>query len=317
MKMPAHQSVLLQESLDLLSVKEEGTYVDLTLGRGGHSAAILSRLNKGHLYAFDLDKEAIKESEDRLRSISPNFTLIHDNFRNMKETLSERGVDQIDGLLMDLGVSSPQFDVAERGFSYREEAPLDMRMDTDKPFSAKDIVNTYSLEELAKIFREYGEDPDAYAVSKLICKEREKKEIVTTTELVEIIKKAKGKKTLHQKGHPAKQIFQALRIETNGELDNLIQVLSDFPSLMKDGGTVVAISFHSLEDRLIKNAFRSLTVIEGNRHEELPLQNEEAPFIALTKKPITASQEELAVNHRAASAKLRAIKKKENTHHER
>lgn len=310
MKMSSHQSVLLQESLDLLSVKKEGIYVDLTLGRGGHSSAILSSLTSGHLYAFDLDETAIKESEERLRAIGNNFTLIHDNFKNLKEDLASRGVTHIDGLLMDLGVSSPQFDVAERGFSYKEEAPLDMRMDVSSPFSAKDIVNTYSLNELTRIFREYGEDNDAYAVSKLIVKEREKKEIVTTTELVEIIKRAKGSKTLAKKGHPAKQIFQALRIETNGELDSLKKVLQDFPPLMNAGGVVVAISFHSLEDRLVKVAFKDLTVIEGNRNEELPLINEEAPFIALTKKPITASEKELAENHRAASAKLRAIKRK-------
>lgn len=308
--MSGHISVLLHESLDLLSVKKEGTYVDLTLGRGGHSSAILSSLTTGRLYAFDLDETAIKESEERLRAIGNNFTLIHDNFSNLKEDLASKGVTHIDGLLMDLGVSSPQFDVAERGFSYKEEAPLDMRMDVSKPFSAKDIVNTYSLQELTRIFREYGEDKDAYAVSKLIVKEREKKEIVTTTELVEIIKRAKGSKTLAKKGHPAKQIFQALRIETNGELDSLKKVLEDFPPLMNEGGVAVAISFHSLEDRLVKNAFRELTVIEGNRNEELPSASEEAPFISLTKKPITASEEELAENHRAVSAKLRAIKRK-------
>lgn len=310
--MGTHYSVLLGETLSYLDIKKDGIYVDLTLGRGGTSSEILKRIPEGHLYAFDRDQEAIDESIERLKSVGSNFTIIHDNFSSFKEDLEERGVTKVDGIVADLGVSSPQFDEGERGFSYKADAPLDMRMDLTSPKSAKTIVNTYSFEDLARIFRRYGEDPDSAKVASLIVKEREKKPIETTFELVEIIKRAKPMKSLLKKGHPAKQIFQALRIETNGELDSLEKMLEIFPETLKSGGRIVVITFHSLEDRLVKEAFRKLTRKEGDRNgpDLLPSEIEEAPFLDLTRKPILPSEKELLENNRSHSAKLRAIEKK-------
>lgn len=310
--MSAHYSVLLSETIDILSIKEDGVYVDLTLGRGGTSGAILKKTPKGHLYCFDLDQEAIDESKERLSEIGDNFTIIHSNFADFVSKLKEMGVDQVDGITADLGVSSPQFDEGDRGFSYKKDAILDMRMDQSQSKSAKTIVNTYSFEELANIFRLYGEDKDAGRVASLIVKERMKKPIETTGELVEIIKRAKPMKSLSKKGHPAKQIFQALRIETNGELDNLKKLLNDFPGILKKGGRIAIITFHSLEDRLVKNSFHSLTRVEGTRNGPnlLPNEIEEAPFVDLTKKAILPSEMELTENNRSHSAKLRAIEKK-------
>lgn len=310
--MSGHVSVLLPETLSLLSIHDGGTYVDLTLGRGGTSSEILKRIPHGHLYAFDLDEEAIKESEPRLKAIGDNFTLIHANYRTLKEALASLGVTAVDGITADLGVSSPQFDEADRGFSYKEDAPLDMRMDQSQSLSAQLIVNTYPEHQLIRIFREYGEDNDAVRVAKAICRHRSEKPIETTDELVSIIKEAKPMTSLLKKGHPAKQIFQALRIETNGELDSLEQALHDMPTLLKERGVLAIISFQSLEDRLVKEAFHALTVVEGSRHgvELLPSQVEVAPFTNLTKKPVVASETELENNHRAASAKLRAVMKK-------
>lgn len=310
--MSLHQSVLLPETIDLLALKEDGVYVDLTLGRAGTSSAILKRIPHGHLYCFDLDYEAIDESKGKLKAIGNNFTIIHANFASVADELAKLGVREVDGITADLGVSSPQFDEGERGFSYKYDAPLDMRMDKDNPLSAKKIVNTYSYEELAKIFRLYGEDKDAGRVANLIVKERVKKPIETTYELVDIIKRAKPASSLNKKGHPAKQIFQALRIETNGELSNLETLLREFPSVLKKKGRIAIITFHSLEDRLVKRAFHSLTRIEGNRHDIYlkPEEIGEAPYLDLTKKPIVPSEDELKNNNRSHSAKLRAIMKK-------
>lgn len=310
--MGTHYSVLLGETLSYLNIKEDGIYADLTLGRGGTSSEILKRIPKGHLYAFDRDQEAIEESKRRLESVGSNFTIIHDNFSSFKEDLMERGVTSLDGIVADLGVSSPQFDEGERGFSYKADAPLDMRMDLSSPLTARSIVNTYSFEDLARIFRRYGEDPDSAKVASLIVKEREKKPIETTFDLVEIIKRAKPKKSLLKKGHPAKQIFQALRIETNGELDSLEKMLETFPEMLKSGGRIVVITFHSLEDRLVKEAFHKLTRVEGDRNgpDLLPSEIEEAPFLDLTRKPVLPSEKELLENNRSHSAKLRAIEKK-------
>jgi len=311
--MSEHLSVLLPETIALLEPKSGGIYVDLTLGRAGTSSEILKAIgSKGMLYAFDMDEEAIDESRALLESISPNFKLIRSNFAFFKEELAKLGVKKVDGITIDLGVSSPQFDKAERGFSYKEDAPLDMRMDQRNPFTAKKIVNTYSLNELTRLFREYGEEKEAYQIAKAIVTKREEREITTTGELVAIIKSAKSYRSLEKKGHPAKQVFQALRIETNNELANLEAVLEDFPSLLKSGGKMVAISFHSLEDRLLKKRFRELTSINKDAVSPFALPSEipEADFIDLTHKPIIASEEELAINHRAKSAKLRAIMKK-------
>lgn len=311
--MGKHVSVLLEEAVSLLRVKDDGVYVDLTLGRAGHSSAILALLPYGHLYSFDMDEEAIEESRPKLKQIGDNFTLIHSNFAYVKEKLKELGINKVDGVLMDLGVSSPQFDEKERGFSYRNDGPLDMRMDQTKEFSAKDIVNNYSYEELVKIFYRYGEDPDSKSVAKEIIKCREVAPIETTFQLVDIIKRSKPAWRLRQKGHPAKQIFQALRIETNGEMNNLEKALLDVPSMLNGEGRFVAITFQSLEDRLVKDAFRSLTETKGTRSGPESLLLGEVPeFITLTKHPIVASLLEQKENPRSRSAKLRAIVKKED-----
>ena len=311
--MGKHVSVLLDEAISLLNVKDGGIYADLTLGRGGHSSTILSKIPHGHLYSFDLDEEAIEESRPRLEKIGSNFTLIHSNFAFAKEQLAERGVTHLDGVLMDLGVSSPQFDEGERGFSYRSDGPLDMRMDQSASKSAATIVNSYPYEDLVRIFARYGEDPDSKAVAKAICKEREITPIKTTFELVELIKKSKPAWRLRQKGHPAKQIFQALRIETNGELDNLEKALKDIPDLLNVGGRFVIISFQSLEDRLVKDSFRALSEVEGTRFgpEAMKIDNG-AKFISLTRHPILPSEQEQEENHRSKSAKLRAVERKED-----
>ncbi len=314
-----HYSVLLNETIDLLNIKKDGIYVDLTLGRGGHSEAILKKIPDGHLYSFDMDQEAIDESSQRLSKTGHNFTIIKSNFAYFAEKLKEIGVNEVDGIMADLGVSSPQFDEAYRGFSYREDAPLDMRMDLSNPLNAKTIVNTYSFEKLLKVFREYGEDNYSYQIAKEIVKERETKEISTTGELVDLIKRVKPAKELAKKGHPAKQIFQALRIETNDELGNLRQLLETFDEVLKPNGRIVIITFQSLEDRLVKERFKSLSVVEGSREgpDMLPDEIQEAPYTLITRKPVVASEKELEENHRSKPAKLRCIEKKGGKNNER
>lgn len=308
-----HYSVMLTETISLLDLKENGIYVDLTLGRGGTSSAILSRIPRGHLYSFDLDEEAITESQERLASVGTNFTILHANFRDFVSRLKEIGVKEVDGITADLGVSSPQFDEAERGFSYREDAPLDMRMNQESSVTAEQIVNQYSYEQLRDVFEKYGEDPYSKDIALAIVKEREKKPILTTGELVDLIKRVKPAKERMKKGHPAKQIFQALRIEVNQEMDNLAQMLDSFDSILKPGGRIAILTFQSLEDRMVKDKFRSLTVVEGSREgpDLLPEELPEAPYLALTRKPVVASEKELSENHRSKSAKLRAIQKKQ------
>lgn len=304
-----HVSVLLPETIKALNIKEDGVYVDLTLGRGGTSEEILKRIPKGHLYSFDLDEEALNKSRERLLRIGTNFTLIHSNFRFFKEKLRELGVERVDGITADLGVSSPQFDETERGFSYRYEAPLDMRMDQTSSLTAKDVVNEYSLKELVRILQDYGEEKDAYRIAKRIVERRALRPIETTFELVDVIKSAKSWKSLEKKGHPAKQTFQAIRIEVNGELDNLKAILEGFDEMLKPKGRIAIITFHSLEDRLVKRRFQELTVIVGDKRK--PLDDIEAPYLKVTRKPIAPSEEELTKNNRAHSALLRAIEKKE------
>ncbi len=310
--MSEHISVLLKETIDLLDIREDGIYADLTLGRAGTSSEILKRIPRGHLYCFDLDEEAISESRARLEKIASNFTIIHSNYAFYKEELAKLGVTSLDGLTADLGVSSPQFDEAERGFSYMLEAPLDMRMDQSQKLSAYEVVNTYTLEELTRIFRLYGEDNDAYKVAKAIVNRRVEKPIALTTELAEIIKASKPYASLKKKGHPAKQIFQAIRIEVNGELSSLERMLSSLNATIAPSGRVAIITFHSLEDRLVKEKFRDLTVIEGSRHgiQLLPSEIKQPEFLSLTRKPIVPSDEELLANHRASSSKLRGIARK-------
>lgn len=311
--MSEHVSVLLKETISLLKPKKGGVYVDLTLGRGGTSSEILKAIGEeGTLYSFDMDEEAIVEAKGRLEAISSRFVLIRANFAYFLEELSKRGVKKVDGITADLGVSSPQFDDVKRGFSYKENAPLDMRMDQRNPLSAKVVVNSYSLNDLTRIFREYGEEKEAYAIAKAIVKHRQGKEIETTEELSSIIKGAKSYRSLEKKGHPAKQAFQAIRIEVNDELGNLKALLRDFPSLLASGGSAAIISFHSLEDRLVKRRFRALTGVIGTRSGPFirPKDIQEPEFIDLTRKPVVPSEDELSANHRAKSAKLRAVQKK-------
>ncbi|GAA6427734.1 16S rRNA (cytosine(1402)-N(4))-methyltransferase RsmH [Dielma fastidiosa] len=309
--MMKHTSVLLQECIDSLVIKPNGIYVDGTLGRAGHSSEILKRIPNGHLYCFDKDQQAILESEGRLAAIGSNFTIIHAGFKNLKSELQNRGVDEIDGLLLDLGVSSPQFDEASRGFSYRYDAPLDMRMDQSQPLSAYEVVNTYEFNELMRIFYRYGEDSFAKQVARKIEQARSVKPIETTFELVDIIKSAYPAKVLNSKGHPAKKIFQAIRIEVNDELSELETVLEDALAMLKIGGRVAVISFHSLEDRIVKETFVRMSSQPkiDKRIPLLPDQLEEAPYRLVTKKPILAGEAELKENNRSHSAKLRVIER--------
>lgn len=304
-----HISVLLQESISSLNLKENSIIVDCTLGYGGHSSNILKRINKGYLFAFDQDSEAIRHSTDRLSAIGTNFTIIKSNFVNLKEELAKQNITKVDGFLFDLGVSSPQLDEKERGFSYHEDALLDMRMDRDNPLSASIVVNTYTKEQLAHIFKVYGEDKFANNIAKKIVEYREKKKIETTLELVEIIKTAVPMKFRKDK-HPARQIFQAIRIEVNKELDVLEPALSQALELLNIGGRVVVITFHSLEDRIVKNYFKSKTEVDKAVKGMPNIPDEYLPdFKLVVNKAIEPSKEELENNPRARSAKLRVIER--------
>ncbi len=309
--MDQHISVLLRPAIDALNIKKDGIYVDLTLGRAGHSKEILSRLEGGHLYAFDLDETAIERSREVLSRISPSFTLIHGSFASLKEELSSRGVERVDGILADLGVSSPQFDDGARGFSYRFDAKLDMRMDVSQPLSAYEVVNGYSKTELLRVLNDYGEEPDAYRIVTKILERRAVAPITTTFDLVEVIKSAKSAKTLAKKGHPAKQTFQALRIEVNGEAKALEKVLEDAPMMLRPDGRFAVITFMSLDDRATKRRFHELSSNEGDRHGLLlrPEEIQEPEFHLYSRKPILPSEEELRINPRSASAKLRVLVK--------
>ena len=305
-----HIPVLLNETIEGLNIKPDGTYIDLTLGRAGHSSEILKRLNKnGLLIGVDQDKEAIEESDKRLSKIASNYKLVKSNFVNFKDILTSLNIDKVDGVLMDLGVSSPQFDESDRGFSYRYDAPLDMRMDVEQKLTAKEIINTYPEAELRKIFYEYGEDKYSASIAHNIVKERAVKPISTTFELVDIIKRSKPAKELKKVGHPAKQVFQALRIAVNDELNVLKETLAVVTSLLAPKGRLAVITFHSGEDKIVKQIFKDLTVVEGNRYD-LPIKQKEPDFLQVNHKVITASPEELEINHRSQSAKLRVIERK-------
>ena len=304
-----HKSVLLTEAIENLNIKSDGIYVDATMGGAGHSSKILEKLTTGHLYCFDQDDYAINRGKEVLSKINDNFTIIKSNFTNLKEELNKLGVNHIDGILYDLGVSSFQLDIPERGFSYNYDAYLDMRMDQTKDLDAKYIVNNYKEEDIANILFRYGEERFARNIAKKIIEVRKNKEINTTFELVDIIKSAYPKKELNKKGHPAKQTFQALRIAVNDELrvfeDSLYQA---FDLLNKDG-YIVVITFHSLEDRLCKVIFKEKSTVDIPKG--VPIANiEEAPFELITKHPITPSDEELEYNNRAHSAKMRVIRKR-------
>ena len=307
--MEKHISVLLNESISSLNLKENSIIVDATLGYGGHSSYILDRIKKGYLFAFDQDSEAIRHSTDRLSKIGTNFTIIKSNFVHMKEELEKLGVDQVDGVLFDLGVSSPQLDEKERGFSYHEDARLDMRMDQEQKLSAYEVVNEYSKEQLTRIFTLYGEDKFASNIAKKIVEYRVNKPIETTLELVEIIKTAVPMKFRLDK-HPARQIFQAIRIEVNHELDVIEPALLQALSLLKVGGRVAVITFHSLEDRIVKNVFKEKCAID-DKVKGLPnIPDEYLPdFKLVTNKAIVPSNEELEKNTRARSSKLRVIER--------
>ena len=308
--MEEHIPVLLNEVIDGLNIKPSGIYVDLTVGRGGHSSQILSRLTTGRLIAVDQDEEAIIASTARLKEVGNNFVVVRSNFSNLENILSDLGVSHVDGILMDLGVSSPQFDKGERGFSYKEDARLDMRMDQRQDLTAYQIVNTYSLQDLIKILQEYGEEKYSYSIAKNIIKAREITPIETTTQLVEIIKKSKPMKELKKVGHPAKQVFQALRIAVNDELNVLTKTLKVALAHLAPGGRLAVITFHSGEDRIVKNIFKEAAVDIGNRIDG-PNVSKEKEFDLINHKPITASEDELSRNHRSASAKLRIIARKE------
>ena len=283
-----HIPVMLHECIEGLNIKSDGIYVDSTLGRGGHSSEILKRLSSGKLYCFDQDKQAIEESKERLQNISNNFTLIHSNFEFIKSRLNELGIDNVDGIIFDLGVSSAQFDDGDRGFSYRYDARLDMRMNQETSLTAYDVINTYSLQELTKIFNEYGEEKYSYSIAKNIVKARENKMIETTFELVEIIKNSLPSKVLSKKGHPAKQVFQAIRIEVNRELEVLKNGLKDAAKLLNPNGRLVVITFNSLEDRIVKNIFKELT-FEGEGSRYLPTQTKEVDYVLVNRKVIIPS----------------------------
>ena len=306
-----HESVLLPETIELLDVKPEGIYVDATLGRGGHTRALAEKLTTGHLYSFDKDAEAIAESQENLADLADRITLIHADFRDLRQELEARGVAAVDGVMMDLGVSSPQFDDPERGFSYRFDARLDMRMDQEQKLTAYDVINTYGEGELASVFRRYGEERYAGPIARTIVRQREKAPVETTFQLVELIRSALPAKVLNKKGHPAKQVFQALRIEVNDELGALEEGLQQACGILKPGGRCAVITFHSLEDRIVKTIFKELTTAPFVE-PRLPVkasQMEQASFTAVTRKPVTAGSEELARNRRAHSAKLRAVER--------
>ena len=307
--MEKHISVLLKESVEALNLKDDSIIVDCTLGYGGHSSYILQRIKRGALFAFDQDSEAIRHSTERLKAIGTNFTIIKSNFVNLKEELEKRGVESVDGILFDLGVSSPQLDDASRGFSYHEDARLDMRMNKDNPLSAYEVVNNYSEKDLIKIFYKYGEDKFSKSIARKIVEYRKTKPIETTLELVEIIKTAVPMKERLKK-HPARQIFQAIRIEVNHELDVLEPALEQALSLIKVGGRVAVITFHSLEDRIVKNVFKEKCKID-DKVKGLPnIPDEYLPdFKLVVNKAILPSEEELKQNARSRSAKLRVIEK--------
>lgn len=301
-----HKSVLLNETIDGLCVKPEGIYVDGTLGGAGHSYEIASRLNSlGRLVGFDQDEDAIKASTERLSKFS-NVTIVRSNYCNMKEELNNLGISKVDGIMLDLGVSSYQLDTVERGFSYKEEAPLDMRMDNRSEFTARDIVNTYSQGELFRIIRDYGEDKFAANIAKHIVMYRENKPIETTTELAEIVKAAIPMKMRKQGGHPAKQTFQAIRIELNSELTVLKEGLEDMIDMLNPEGRICIITFHSLEDRIVKNIFKDAEdPCTCPRNFPKCVCGKVSKGKVITRKPIAPSEEELEENPRSKSAKLR------------
>ena len=303
-----HKSVLLNECIESLHINESGIYVDATLGYGGHSEEVLKRLKKGYLFSFDQDEEAIRESQKRLSKVSNNFEIIKSNFANMALCLKERNIDKVDGILFDLGVSSPQLDNAERGFSYHKDAILDMRMDRSQKLDAKYVVNNYEYNDLVRILRDYGDEKYASSIARNIIKCRQDKEINTTFDLVDIIKSSMPMKELRN-GHPGKRVFQAIRIEVNKELDVLASALNDAIELLKVGGRICIITFHSKEDSIVKNIFKKYSEVDSNISKLPFVPDEYLPKIKIIDSNITPSDKELEENNRARSAKLRVIEK--------
>ena len=304
-----HISVLLNESIQQLNIKKNGVYVDCTLGGGGHSSEILKRIPNGHLYAFDQDSFAINTADEKIKKIASNYTLINENFVNIKAALEEENVYGADGILYDLGVSSFQLDIPERGFSYRFDGPLDMRMDQTAELDAYTVVNTYDEKSLVRILFEYGEEKFARLVARKIVSEREKKPIETTLELVEIIKKALPASALRNSSHPAKQTFQAIRIEVNHELDILKKALEKGLSLLNKNGRMVVITFHSLEDRIVKKLFKEKTTLQLPKDLPYIPEGYEIEFKLINSKVILPSESEISNNLRSHSAKMRVIEK--------
>lgn len=306
--MTQHIPVLYHQSLEGLNIKPHGIYVDCTLGRGGHSLGILALLTSGRLIGLDQDEQAIKEASENLKAYSEKITLVHDNFRNIKSIMNDLSISCVDGILMDLGVSSPQFDDPQRGFSYRYDARLDMRMDRRQAIDAFYVVNSYPYERLVQIFLSYGEEPYAKQIARAIEKQRSLSPIETTFQLVDVIKSALPSKVLSQKGHPAKQVFQALRIEVNQELSILEGTLRDAISLLNHDGRLAVITFHSLEDRIVKKVFAEMTKV--NVPSKLPvLGTPKADYELIDKKHSRANETELIENPRAHSAKIRILRK--------
>ncbi|MFQ7291830.1 MAG: 16S rRNA (cytosine(1402)-N(4))-methyltransferase RsmH [Monoglobales bacterium] len=305
-----HISVLLKESVKALDIKEDGVYVDGTLGGGGHSYRILAQCPKTALIGIDRDPEAIEAAKKRLNEFSGRVTFVNRNFSEIKDILNELGIEFINGAVLDLGVSSYQLDNVGRGFSYMNNAPLDMRMNRSDDLSAYDVINRYSLDELTRIFFEYGEEKWSRRIADFIAREREKKPIETTFELVDIIKAAIPKKARLDGGHPAKRIFQAVRIEVNGELRILETAIKDFIDVLAPGGRLAVITFHSLEDRIVKQTFAALA--KGcTCPKEFPVCvcGKKPQIRLLTRKPIEPGKEEIENNSRSKSAKLRVAEK--------
>lgn len=304
-----HYSVLLNECIEGLNIKENGKYVDATVGYAGHSKNILAKIKKGHLFAFDEDEAAVKYSKKVLSSIGDNFTVFRENFVNMPKVLKDSGIEKVNGILFDLGFSSPQIDDASRGFSFMLDAPLDMRMDNQNYLTAQMIVNTYSKEELIKIFYEYGEEKLSKVIAEKIVLERKTKKINTTLELVDIILSAVGANYFY-KNHPERKIFQALRIEVNNELKVLEEVLPQAIDMLSSGGRMCVITFHSLEDKIVKKIFKKYSEVDEILKGVKDIPKEYQPKIKIiNKKPILPSEKELTENTRSHSAKLRIIER--------
>ena len=306
-----HKSVLLEETVDGLAIKPDGIYVDGTLGGGGHAFEVCSRLNEqGRFIGIDQDAAAIEAASERLRDFGEKVTIIRSNYCEMKSRLHEIGVDKVDGIVIDLGVSSYQLDTAERGFSYRVDAPLDMRMDQRQQLTAREIVNTYSEADLFRVIRDYGEDKFAKNIAKHIVIERQKAPIETTGQLNEIIRHAIPMKFQKTAGHPSKRTFQAIRIELNRELDVLRESLDNMIEMLNPGGRICIITFHSLEDRIVKSAFRkNENPCICPSHFPVCVCGNVSKGKVITRKPILPSEEELEYNSRSKSAKLRIFER--------